>query len=458
MLSPPATDPHGTVLPQDLPDIRSYREGLPQTLDYQSFMEVEGSTYYWYWRNLLTLGNWAPCTLGSNLPLPMPKGWTSVGSYSLPPQDLDGNVTIPLAILIKPDSSTRHERHESCKRWYTHTTSVMRAAHATSKRGHNIDYTREESSYGSDREQYGYKDDKDSDNHGGYDHEGDHSYGYDDERYGKDYNCGKNEDEGASPHLVLLIRGSLLASEWAADSAYKQVQQTELGPGMISLGYAQIAQALWASGLGEAIHSEIRKGCRSLTIAGYSLGGAVGQLLAVQVEALLAATDPYPGSHKASPVTAVLFGSPSVADSAWAANFNRKINARNIAFQGDAVIRTPCEPSTVGCPSPPVSVDTTPGPWFYKRAGANIVYPAEQMPFNSVIDDAQKWTALTTVTGEQLCSPTFGQAAVAGHVCSYLCMTAQYVGEANNMCWLDATTQAPAGATQCNYPTGTRKS
>jgi len=47
LLPPPTTDPHGTLLPQDLPDIRTYRGGLPQNLYYQSFMEAEGSTYYW---------------------------------------------------------------------------------------------------------------------------------------------------------------------------------------------------------------------------------------------------------------------------------------------------------------------------------------------------------------------------------------------------------------------------
>lgn len=44
---PPAIDADGTVLPQDLPDIRSYHVGLPQSLPYKTFMKHEGSTYFW---------------------------------------------------------------------------------------------------------------------------------------------------------------------------------------------------------------------------------------------------------------------------------------------------------------------------------------------------------------------------------------------------------------------------
>lgn len=68
------------------------------------------------------------------------------------------------------------------------------------------------------------------------------------------------------------------------DLAYSQVVQPELGPGNIAAGFALVAQTLWASGLGEAIRTEISKGCRSITIAGHSLGGAVAQLLAVRIE------------------------------------------------------------------------------------------------------------------------------------------------------------------------------
>lgn len=46
----------------------------------------------------------------------------------------------------------------------------------------------------------------------------------------------------------------------------------------------------------------------------------------------------YDGS-KPSPVTVVSFGANTVGDHAWATNFNKKINARNILFAGDLLAR-----------------------------------------------------------------------------------------------------------------------
>jgi hypothetical protein len=56
------------------------------------------------------------------------------------------------------------------------------------------------------------------------------------------------------------------------------------GPGKFAAGYFYAAQAVWAGGLGETIEREIADGCRSITIAGYSLGAAVAQLLAIRIE------------------------------------------------------------------------------------------------------------------------------------------------------------------------------
>lgn len=70
---------------------------------------------------------------------------------------------------------------------------------------------------------------------------------------------------------------------WHAGLAYNQ-GPGEFGPGNYSAGYAYVAQYLWSTGLGEVIAREIDNGCRSVTIAGHSLGGAVGQLLAVAIE------------------------------------------------------------------------------------------------------------------------------------------------------------------------------
>ena len=49
--------------------------------------------------------------------------------------------------------------------------------------------------------------------------------------------------------------------------------------------------------------------------------------------------DGYAYEKGAAPVTVVSFAAPNVGDAEWAANFDRKINARNIVFQGDFVPR-----------------------------------------------------------------------------------------------------------------------
>jgi hypothetical protein len=69
-----------------------------------------------------------------------------------------------------------------------------------------------------------------------------------------------------------------------AGGAYKHGNTDPFGPGKYAEGYAVLAQDLWVNGLRETIEREIDNGCRSITIAGHSLGAAVGQLLAVAIE------------------------------------------------------------------------------------------------------------------------------------------------------------------------------
>lgn len=69
------------------------------------------------------------------------------------------------------------------------------------------------------------------------------------------------------------------------------------------------------------------------------------------VQALLTASEPYPDSPKAAPVTVVTFGSPNVGDSMWADNFNRKINARQISFEGDVVTKVGLQHTQEWCPA-----------------------------------------------------------------------------------------------------------
>lgn len=101
LAAPPSTDLEGVVLPAYLPDVRRGLNGLPETLDWQAFTNAEGSTYFWYFRNILTLQNWSPCPDGTALPLP--EGWSLVGTYKLPPSTVPGDngAQLPFAALIK---------------------------------------------------------------------------------------------------------------------------------------------------------------------------------------------------------------------------------------------------------------------------------------------------------------------------------------------------------------------
>lgn len=56
------------------------------------------------------------------------------------------------------------------------------------------------------------------------------------------------------------------------------------GDGKISAGFYAVADGLWKRGLGAAVERELARGCRSITVSGHSLGGAVAQLLAVRIE------------------------------------------------------------------------------------------------------------------------------------------------------------------------------
>lgn len=69
-----------------------------------------------------------------------------------------------------------------------------------------------------------------------------------------------------------------------ADVIYSQITDPTYGPGMISAGFYSQAESLWKAGLGATVEREVARGCKSITIAGHSLGGAVTQLLAVRIE------------------------------------------------------------------------------------------------------------------------------------------------------------------------------
>jgi hypothetical protein len=111
-------------------------------------------------------------------------------------------------------------------------------------------------------------------------------------------------------------------------------------------------------------------------------------------------------------VTAVLFAGPNVGDAAFSADFNSRINARNIAFTADIVPQLPCAGSMVDCTAstPAAAGDKLTGNFAaqgeqltgnftvraslpYDRLGGRLTLTAEDMPHQK---DA--WTQLSVYT------------------------------------------------------------
>lgn len=78
---------------------------------------------------------------------------------------------------------------------------------------------------------------------------------------------------------------------WLVTNADAQYYTTDnhtetFGPkdSQIHAGYLYAAEAVWYGGLDKLVTAEVEAGCRSVTLAGWSLGSAVAQLLAVSIE------------------------------------------------------------------------------------------------------------------------------------------------------------------------------
>lgn len=125
---------------------------------------------------------------------------------------------------------------------------------------------------------------------------------------------------------------------------------------------------------------------------------------ATQTAAAAAASTPH--------VDAILFASPNVGDAAFSADFNSRINTRNIAFTADIVPQVPCAGSMVDCTA---SSAAAPGDQLtrnfaaqgeqltgnftvranlpYDRLGGRLTLTAEDMPYQK---DA--WSQLSVYT------------------------------------------------------------
>eukprot|EP00879_Flechtneria_rotunda_P009669 GHRR01010117.1.p1 GENE.GHRR01010117.1~~GHRR01010117.1.p1 ORF type:complete len:302 (+),score=60.02 GHRR01010117.1:313-1218(+) len=147
LVTPAVTDAKGRPIPQPLSDRRWPLQQLPNRLrDVNTVLQAEGGTYYWHYRNYLNLFNWAPCqSLGSNVPLPIPAGWSNIATLNLPQgqsaipvgaassatsnstgnpatpvteaSSTDGPASMPFAVVLKADVMSSAERQKSCQEY-----------------------------------------------------------------------------------------------------------------------------------------------------------------------------------------------------------------------------------------------------------------------------------------------------------------------------------------------------
>ena len=110
---------------------------------------------------------------------------------------------------LQPDPSFGHKRRDSCKHWYNKAAANLKAALSETVNAQGDGYY---------HEHHPRRDDYDNQYNRHYEGGDDgwyhNHYGWDHHRYNEHYSCGRDEAEGASPHLVLVMRGSVGPGDW----------------------------------------------------------------------------------------------------------------------------------------------------------------------------------------------------------------------------------------------------
>lgn len=125
---------------------------------------------------------------------------------------------------------------------------------------------------------------------------------------------------------------------------------------------------------------------------------------------------------------ALLFAPPNVGDSAFAASFGRRVNARRIPFLFDIVPQVPCTPTMIDCKDTLIPTNTlrNKGLWSYTSVPGTLLLLPTNMP-----QQADAWSLLGTVYPCEA-----GRLLRVTHVCSYNCYLSQFVSDSNNLCQL----------------------
>jgi hypothetical protein len=141
-----------------------------------------------------------------------------------------------------------------------------------------------------------------------------------------------------------------------------------------------------------------------------------------------------------------------VGDTAFAAHYDRIVNARNVVFANDIVRQVPCAPHITACNKITMPVPTTLGPhggaFSYTRLGGDVTLTFDNIPVQREV-----WQRLTELTQADFCrtQDVVLWSVDVGHYCSYFCSLGAYAGQ-NTWCKLwpePAGSAAGKGASFC---------
>lgn len=316
--------------------------------------------------------------------------------------------------------------------------------------------------------------------------------------------------------LVVALRGTMTNAEWLLDFAYNQTDADSATFGSpVHDGFASAFRQLWP-GIQAALSELVAQGpspqAREVYVAGHSLGGGLGTLVAFAAQAFL---DEQMGAAAAPLISAALFAPPNVGPPQFVEAFNAQVNSRRLAFIYDivpqvsscsrreclirpwALLQWPrrerfrmwqrtqqlmpptflslaaqafCTPEMPACaPGRQPGVmgglldaagirpipTNQPGDaksWPYATVGGTLPIAPEQMPL-----DAKAWRTLDRI---QLCWAV--PYLFASHVCSYACWASQFVGDGSGgnssatygtQCWLSPQAADAPGSTCEFWPT-----
>ena len=240
---------------------------------------------------------------------------------------------------------------------------------------------------------------------------------------------------------MVAVRGTLSLSEWVTNLRYNQVLVTDptsvLAPFLgqqIHYGYSLVFTQLYPQIKADVTADSPER----ILLTGHSLGGGIATLVAY------ALSKDFPNT----PVDAGLFAPPSVGNTAFAYDFNRRVNARRVAFTayttgpdskygsfGDPVPQLLC-PSHGQCffkspelVSTKTSASSSQNYVTYEAVAGNVLFDWRSMPFPNPAYGLASHTIQQTYRAVD----TLG-GIVATHICSYPCFLSTAVNVTLDRC------------------------